>query len=121
MLEHTIAEERAATEREKRELEESIQQLVQMHIAATQGHVENQIPYPPSKTLWPLVGAMNSLWGRLRRTHHIEREYEHLQQAIAYYMHIIQQHGLTQLSRVSTGTILDQFVRTMRTASSHEG
>src|SRR5262249_14569682 len=89
VLEHTIAEERASAVREKRELEESFQQLVQMHIAATQGQVENQIPYPPSKALRPLVGAMHLLWARLQRTHHIEREYERLQQAIAYYMHII--------------------------------
>ena len=121
MLEHTIAEERASTQREKQELEESIQQLVQTYIAATQGQMVNQIPYPASKALWPLIGAMNSLWARLQRIHYIEREHQRLLQAITSYMHIIQKDGLTSLSRVSTGTIVDQLLQVVQASGSRKG
>jgi len=119
-LEHTIAEERASTERGKQELEESIQQLVQTHIAATQGQVANQIPYPPAKILWPLVGAMNLLWARLQRTHHIEREHQQLQQAIVAYASMIQKNGNASLPLTSTGTVLDQVILAAQTKSNSE-
>jgi hypothetical protein len=120
MLEHTIAEERASSEREKQELEGSIQQLIQAQMAATKGQITNQIPYPPSKVLWPLVGAMNLLWSRLQRTQQLEREHQHLQQAISSYIHVIQKESHASLPLVRTGTILDQLILAAQTPGSGE-
>lgn len=114
-LEHVIAEERASTEREKQELEESIQQLIQTQMAATKGQVAGQLPYPPAKILWPLVGAMNLLWSRLQRAQRIEYEYQHLQQVIASYTQLIQQENHPSLPLVQTGTILDQLILAAQT------
>lgn len=115
-LEHTIAEERAAGEREKRELEESIQQLIQTQMAATKGQLTTQIPYPPAKILWPLVGAMNLLWSRLQRAQQLEREHQRLQQVIASYLQLVQRDPNASLPLAQTGTILDQLILAAQTA-----
>lgn len=109
-LEHTIAQERASSQREKQELEESIQQLIQAQMAATGGQVIHQLPYPPAKILWPLVGAMNLLWTRLQRSQQIEYEYERLQQMIFSYIRVVQRDGHASLPLVQTGTVLDQLI-----------
>lgn len=120
-LEHIISEERAITEREKQELEESIQQLIQMQMAATQGQVANQqLPYPPAKILWPLVGAMNLLWSRFQRSQQIEREHQHLQQVISSYTRLIQQDAHASLPLVQTGTVLDQLILAAQKSRSRE-
>ena len=119
-LEHTIAEERASSEREKQELEESIQQLIQAQIAATRGQITNQIPYPPSKVLWPLVGAMNLLWSRLQRAQQVEREHQRLQQVISSYIRMVQKDGHASLPLAQTGTVLDQLILAAQTSRSHE-
>lgn len=119
-LEHTIAEERASSEREKQELEESIQLLIQAQMAATKGQMTNQLPYPPAKVLWPLVGAMNLLWTRLQRTQQIEREHQRLQHMISSYIRIVQQDSHASLPLIQTGTMLDQLILAAQPARSHE-
>jgi hypothetical protein len=119
-LEHTIAEERASSEREKQELEESIQLLIQAQMAVASGQVTNQLPYPPAKVLWPLVGAMNLLWTRLQRSQQIEREHQRLEQAISSYIRVVQKDSHASLPLVQTGTILDQLILSAQTSRSHE-
>lgn len=109
-LEHTIAQERASGERAKQELEESIQMLIQAQMAATKGQMANQLPYPPAKVLWPLVGAMNLLWTRLQRSQQIEREHQHLQQMISAYIRVVQKDRQASLPLAQTGTMLDQLI-----------
>ncbi len=120
VLEHTIAEERASGEREKQELEESIQQLIQAQMAATRGQVTNQLPYPPAKVLWPLVGAMNLLWTRSQRAQQIEREHLRLQQVISSYIHVVQKDSHASLPLVQTGTMLDQLILATQRSRGHE-
>lgn len=120
MLEHTIAEERAFSEREKQELEESIQQLIQAQMAATKGQITNQLPYPPAKVLWPLVGTMNLLWTRLQRSQQIEREHQHLQQVITAYIRMVQRDSHASLPLAQTGTILDQLILAAQSSRAHE-
>jgi len=81
-LEHTIAEQNTAAEREKQELEESIQQLIKAHTDAVNGKGNARIAYPPAKVLWPLVGIVNSLWVRLQRAQQIEKELQQVQQRL---------------------------------------
>ena len=116
-LEHAMAEQRASSEQEKRELEESIQQLVGAHVNATNNQIAGRIPYPPARVLWPLVGVINSLWVRLQRTQQTERELQQLKQAISAYNEFIQKRPLSSqhsLSGLRTGTDLDQLVASMK-------
>ncbi len=113
-LEHTISEERAIVEREKQEMDESIQQLIRAHVDAANGQLTGRIPYPPAKALWPLVGAINSLWVRSQRAQQLEQEHQQLQQAIAYYVDLMRKNasapGQATLPLVRTGTSLDQLL-----------
>ena len=117
-LEHTIAEQRAAIEQEKQELEESIQQLVKAHVDAANGQIATRIPYPPAKALWPLVGVINSLWVRLHHSQQVDHELQQLKQAISTYNERVQRAAA--LSQPSlpigrTGTDLDALMLSIRT------
>ena len=113
-LEHTIAEERAFSELARRQLEESIQQLVNAHIEAVNGQMIAKIPYPPNaRILWPLVGVINSLWIRLQRAHQLEYEMQQLKKAITAYSELLQVAVLTpqqSLPMPRTNTDLDPLI-----------
>ncbi|MBA2678469.1 MAG: hypothetical protein H0U76_08765 [Ktedonobacteraceae bacterium] len=113
-LEHTISEERALSELAKKQLEESIQRLVKVHVEAANGQMIAKIPYPPeAKILWPLVGVINSLWVRLQRTHQTEYELQQLKQVIASYAELLHQSVLTPqqpLPMYRTKTALDPLI-----------
>jgi|SRR5581483_7609903 len=117
-LEHDMAEQRLVFEKEKQELEDSIQQLVQAHVDAKNGQIDARIPYPPAKVLWPLVGVVNSLWVRLQGAEQTERSMQQLEQAISSYTDVLQQ--ATQfpqqpLTWKRTGTRLDPLILAIKT------
>ncbi len=89
-VEHALSEQHVLVEKEKQALEESIQQLIQAHVDATNGQINARIPYPSSKVLWPLVGVFNSLWTRLQHSQYNEHTLQQLQTAIAANEEIIQ-------------------------------
>lgn len=120
-LEHIVAEQRAVSEQEKQSLEESIQQLVQAHISASNGQIAARLPYPPAKVLWPLVGVINSLWMRLQRSNQTEHELKQVKQAIATYSSMLDkasQQPYQPLPMLRTGTDLDQLVLSIRNLQS---
>ncbi len=108
-MEHHMALQRQEVEREKQELEESIQQLVKTHVDVSQGQLSGRISYPPAKVLWPLVGILNSLWTRLQRSQQNEHDLQQLKQAIMSSAETIRTlSSPEQLTRVPrTGTVLD--------------
>lgn len=119
-LENTVVHQRATIEQEKQVLEESIQQLVKAHVDVTQGQLAGRIPYPPAKSLWPLVGVLNTLWVRLQRSQQGDMELKQLKQAIVKSAEYLQ-NGVTpdrmkQIPR--TGTELDQLLLAIKPASS---
>ncbi len=120
-LEHIVAEQRAVSEQEKQSLEESIQQLVQAHVNASNGQLVGRLAYPPAKVLWPLVGVINSLWMRLQRSHQTEHELQQIKQAIATYASMLDkasQQPQQPLPMLRTGTDLDQLVLSIRNLQS---
>jgi hypothetical protein len=116
-VEYAVSEQREQAEREKLELETSIQQLVEAHIATNDGHLNERIPYPPTQILWPLVGVLNTLWARQRSNQQTEHELQHLRQAIsacdqAVY-HAIQ-HPEQPWPTLHTGTEIDTLLLSLR-------
>jgi hypothetical protein len=112
-VESVLAEQNAIADQEKQELETSIQQLVQMHVNASNGQMIARIPYPPAKSLWPLVGVMNALWIRLRSSQRAEGELQQLKQAISTYDGLLQQAMRTSnqsLPMIRTGTDIDLLI-----------
>ncbi|MGH2479316.1 MAG: hypothetical protein ACRDHW_06650 [Ktedonobacteraceae bacterium] len=95
-LEHTIAEERSSSELARKQLEESIEQLVKIHTEGMNKQMVAKVSYPPeAKILWPLIGVINSLWVRLQHAHQTEYELYQLKQAIAMYAELLRRAQLT--------------------------
>jgi hypothetical protein len=118
-VEFAISEQHAAAEKEKQELEASIQHLVQTHIAVNDGQIAERIPYPSAQVLWPLVGVLNSLWARLRHAQQTELELQRLKQAIASYDQAAQDVAAMprkSLPLLRTGTDLDPLILSLKRA-----
>ncbi len=112
-LEHTVALRLEAENKEKQELEESIQLLVQEHVKATNGHFVIRIAYPPAKVLWPLVGVINALGTRLQRSEQNNHELVHLRQSIVVStekLHLASSTPQKPLHLSQTGTDVDLLV-----------
>jgi hypothetical protein len=116
-VEHALAEQHAIAEKEKQELETSIQQLVQAHVDATNGQINARIPYPSSKVLWPLVGVFNSLWTRLQHSQYNERALQQLKEAISSYSATLHQAAEVPQSPLvlqRSGTDLDALILSVK-------
>ncbi len=118
-LEHTIAEERLSSELARKQLEESIEQLVTAHTEAINSRqMVAKVSYPPeAKILWPLIGVINSLWVRLQRAHQTEYELHQLKQAITMYVELLHRAQLTPQQPIpmyQTKTNLDSLMLAVR-------
>ncbi|GHO43399.1 hypothetical protein [Ktedonospora formicarum] len=89
-IERATAQQNEIEAEAKRELEESIQQIVQAHTSTMNGRTGERIPYPTAKVLWPLVGILNTLWTRLQRAQYREHELAQLQEALMAYNETVQ-------------------------------
>jgi hypothetical protein len=90
-LEHSAAQQGVIEAQEKRDLEESIQQLVQAYADAVNNAQSARIAYPKSRILWPLVSIFNSLEGRAQNNKQLEQEYKQLEQDVTVYTNFLQQ------------------------------
>ncbi|GHO46033.1 hypothetical protein [Ktedonospora formicarum] len=109
-IESAVAKDRLLADQEKRELEVSIQQLVQVYVDASHGKMVERIPYPPAKVLWPLVGVLNALWMRLRSAQLTETEFHRIKQAITAYDALLQRTAQApnqSIPFLRTGTDID--------------
>jgi hypothetical protein len=118
MLEHSVSTQLETENKEKQELEKSIQLLVQEHVNATNGRFAAHLSYPPAKVLWPLVGVINSLWTRLQHSEQIDHELTQLKQAISMSTEQLHQASSVpqkplQLQR--TGTSIDLLILGVKT------
>jgi len=113
-LEHMIANERESFEVSRKQLEESIQQLVRTHAESMNGQMIAKVPYPPdARVLWPLIGVINSLWMRLQRARNTEYELQQLKQAINAYSEVLHKATFSTQSQVPvyhTRTELDALI-----------
>ena len=116
-LERIMGQQNAVAEQEKQELEESIQYLIQVHTNAINGQVFTRISYPPAKTLWPLVGMINSLWARLQHAQQTEKELQQMRKAIDACTQLVEQASQSPrqpLLLVRTGTECDQLLLSLK-------
>jgi hypothetical protein len=94
---------------EKQKLEESIQQIIEVHMRVANGNFNARVPLNDSNMLWPLAGSLNNLLGRVQRWRQDAIQSERIRQAIQKLIQdirIAQQQGRPiQLSK--TGTDLD--------------
>ncbi len=108
-LEHIVASQKEEVEEQKRQLEVGIQQLIVAHTQAINGHINQRIPLPEAKVLWPLAVSLNNLFARLRRSYRAEYELQRMYKAIEYLAHVLNNAEITQEPVLikQTGTALD--------------
>jgi uncharacterized coiled-coil protein SlyX len=114
-LEHMVARQKEEVEEQKQQLEIGIQQLIVAQTQAINGTIEQRIPLPEAKELWPLAGSLNNLFARLRRSYQAENELQRTNKATEYLAHALYNAELAHepLHMQRTGTMLDPLVLTL--------
>lgn len=125
-LEHAIAEQEHATAEEKRQLDVSVQEIVQTHIRVSNGDFDARVPLREGTTLWTVAVSLNNLLSRfqrlryaeqeiqkllprVRRASQIEHEYLRTKNEVAQTLQVIRESGQKKQSMqfMSSGTMLD--------------
>ncbi len=89
-LEREVAEKERSIVEQKQDLEEGIQQILQTHVAVSNGHLEVRAPLSQNNVLWQIARALNNLLVRYQRAAQAERDLQRVGQAVSYYVALIQ-------------------------------
>ena len=107
-----IASQQQAVQEEKQQLEESIQQLVSVHMQVANGNFNARVPLDQQNVLWSVAGSLNNLLSRLQRWRQdavlLQRNEQALEQLL-YNIQAARRQG-TALPAYRTGTSLDVLI-----------
>lgn len=82
-LEHDIAEQ-------KQGLEEGVHQILQTHVAISNGNLQARAPLTKNNILWQISSALNNLLVRYQRAARAEQELRRVEKAVMYYVNCIE-------------------------------
>lgn len=77
-LEHAIAEQEHVVAQQKRQLDVSIQQIVETHRRVANGDFNARVPLTSENILWQIAGSLNNLLSRLQRLRRFEQEMQNV-------------------------------------------
>ena len=87
-----IAErEHAFAEKQKRELDAGIRQILHTHVAVANGNLKARAPLTRDNMLWQIARALNNLLVRFQRAAQAEADLLGVDRAVTHYIHCIQQ------------------------------
>ncbi|GHO84770.1 hypothetical protein [Dictyobacter formicarum] len=128
-LQHDIAAQEHIIADEKRALDASIQEIMMVHSAASNGSLSARVSLQEGAPLWPVAVSLNNLLSRLQRLQHneeelqklaprlrqatqIDHEYKHLQAAVMQLADAIHESnvGLKPVQVTNNGTAADAIV-----------
>lgn len=92
-LEHEMAGQ-------KQELEDGVHQILQTHVAISNGNLQARAPLSQNNILWQISSALNNLLVRYQRAARAEQELQRVEQAITYYVNCVQIAEQQQLDPV---------------------
>jgi len=97
---------------EKQRLEESIEQIVAVHMRVANGDFGARVPLDRNNVLWSIAGSLNNLLARLQRWRQEAQQLRRIEQAIEQLLCSIQlaKKQRTPLSLERTGTALDPLI-----------
>lgn len=108
-LQHAIAQQEHTVAQQKRQLDLSIQQIVDTHVRVANGDMDARVPLNNDNVLWQVAGSLNNLLARLQRLRQDAYELQQLKEQINYLTAAARQAQATQqpvrFSR--SGTALD--------------
>lgn len=76
---------------EQQRLQESIQQIVQVHMQAANGNFNARVPLDQQNVLWSVAGSLNNLLARLQRWRQDAVQLQYNEQVLAQLLYNIQQ------------------------------
>ena len=77
-LQHDIAAKEHVIVEEKRQLDASIQDIVQTHMQVSNGNLSARVPLREGSTLWPVAISLNNLLSRIQRLQSAEQELQRI-------------------------------------------
>lgn len=112
-VQRVLASRETLMAQEKQQLDQDIQQLVEAVSAIANGNTRAQISLPSAQSLWPIAGALNNLYARIRRARQSEHELQHTRNAAAHLVNTIRwskQNGRPLKIEQSGNPIIDEVI-----------
>ena len=110
-IEMTIQQQ--AMQQEKQRLEESIQQIVSVHMQVANGNLNARVPLDQQNVLWTIAGSLNNLLARLQSWRQDATQLRQNEQALQQLLYNIQiaRRQEKPLQVYTTGTSLDALIQ----------
>jgi hypothetical protein len=111
-LVQALASQQQVALQEKQQLEESVQQIVTVHMEIANGNFDARVPLDQKGVLWSIAGSLNNLLARLQRWRQEAQNLQYVERSIQQTLYDIQQAKAkgTPLSYRRTGTMLDLLI-----------
>lgn len=97
LLERDLAKQANFIVQQKRRLDASIEQIMNIHVRVANGDLNARVPLTNDNVLWQIAGSLNNLLSRLQHLHLVENKMQELQ-ARLQRAHIIE-HELARTKR----------------------
>lgn len=81
-LQRSIAEQGMMIAEQKRQLEASIQRIIDTHIRVANGDFSARVPLKQENVLWEIAGSLNNLLSRFQRLNQSEKELQQTQEKV---------------------------------------
>ncbi len=111
-LEHAIAEQEHAVAQRKRQLDQSIQMMIDTHMRVANGDYNARVPLNDDNVLWQVAGSLNNLLARFQRNRVDSQELKQTKEEIARLTNALrvarQNNSPIYMNR--TGTELDMLI-----------
>ncbi|GCE17324.1 hypothetical protein [Dictyobacter kobayashii] len=108
-LESDLSEQSMQIMREKEQLEQSIELIIQTQSRVANGDLNARVPLTQDNVLWSVGGALNNMISRLQRTRATEKELEVTRNSAATLINLIRARkaGMPGPQYNRTGTVID--------------
>lgn len=116
-LERKMAEQAQLEAEQKRWLEASMQQIIQVHMRVANGDYSARVPFQRGNTLWEIAGALNNLLARVQSLRQDALRFQHTNNAAASYFQLRNQVQNGFIPWKPTGTVIDILVQQHNTLS----
>ena len=110
-LERAMAEQAQLEAEQKRDLEKSIQQIIQTHTHVANGDFSARVPLNQGTVLWEVAGSLNNLLSRVQHWREDALRLQRLNNALALYIQAQNRYSQDIIPWQPTGTPIDILVQ----------
>lgn len=111
MLEQEMAEQSVLIAEEKQQLEESIRQIVAVHMQVANGDYSARVPLGKGNALWEIAGPLNTLLSRLQHYRQDSYLLEKTNEAINHFLQTRSRTGNGPVAWQKTNTPIDSIAQ----------